>query len=238
MSRAAAAFAAALALSSCASGFGPAVGPGVGAPEAGAPVAVALLGADGDRLFVGEPRARRLDRRADLDPNATLIAPGVALVAEPAEGAPAYVSNSLGGALARRFAGHTPLDRALAAPEVFFATPILLPPATPDDPLIVDWTIRRPGRPPLGAVYAQRRLTGPRGATLWLRLSASDAEHIALQTAAGIEATPEIRLAVARAAARAEIAETPSPRANPRARSGEPTLDGRPAPRPRPRPRR
>lgn len=191
-----------------------------------------VLGADGAVFTAEDPRAPRVIRRADLDVAATMIAPDVALVARPATGAPAYVSNLLGDALIRRFAGHAPLDQALGAAEVFVITPRLAAAPTYSGALVVDWTVATDRGAPLGAVYAERRLTGTVTTNPWTALTPEDAEHIALQTAAELTATPAVRDAVVRAAAQAALDATPSPAIRP-GRGDDGAAPATPAPRPR-----
>ena len=104
-----------LALAGCAPAFTappdhPALTPAEPAP------AQVVVTEDGRLETREDPYAPRALRRAGHDVQATLLAPGVALVVEPAVGAPIYVSNVLAAALVRRFGGHLPADEAMAAP--------------------------------------------------------------------------------------------------------------------------
>lgn len=219
-------------------------GEGVSAPEAGA-------GADpfaGQRLFVtdqgirveDDPYTRRVARLADIDVFTTLLAPDVALVVEPAEGAPARVSNLLGGALVRRFAGDLDKTQALGAAKVFLIQPVLAEDAARfDGVLVVDWRLRSETAEEIGAVYASRRLSGAVRTSPWDAFTADDAEFIALQSAAQILETDAVRraLTAARDIALLENAPTPVLRAQPE--TAEPPPAGsattqRPAPRPAP----
>lgn len=182
------------------------------------PVPAQVVVTEDGRLEAREdPYAPRALRRADHDVQATLLAPGVALVVEPAAGAPVYVSNLLAAALVRRFGGHLPTDEAMAAPVAFLIRPHVSPEAlTQEARLVVDWRLRSEDGGDLGAVYAARRVTGEvtRGDP-WTAVSAVDAEHVALQTAAHlIDATP-IRAALAAGALEAEVATTPTPAPRP-----------------------
>ena len=109
--------AAILALAGCTPGF---VSPPDEPPAApAAPTERIILTEDGAVRTEEDPFSPRALRRADHDVQATTIARGVALVVEPAEGAPIYVSNLLAAALVRRFAGHQSMEEAMAAPVVF-----------------------------------------------------------------------------------------------------------------------
>lgn len=201
----------------------------------GEPAQRVFIGGDGEMILETDPFAPRTSRRADADVNATLIAKDVALVVEPAEGAPVYLSNRLAGALVRRFAGHILMRDALSAEEVFLIRPVIAPEGlTSDGVLIVDWRLRAQSGGDVGAVYAKRRLTGAvTGADPWTAVSDADIEHIALQTAAHLLASPDVAEAIATAAGVAALDRTPTPTARPFA-AGE-AAPGR-APRPRPKP--
>ena len=80
---------------------------------------------DGTVEYEYDPYARSAVRRADHDIYVTLLARDVALVVEPAVGAPVGVSNMLASALVRRFAGELPLKEALGAPKVFIIQPFV-----------------------------------------------------------------------------------------------------------------
>lgn len=206
-------------------------------PPPAPPEARLMLNEEGIIVAEADPYARRALRRADHDLQATTIARGVTLVAEPAEGAPVYVSNLLNAALARRFGGHLPVKDALAAPVVFLIRPVVSEEAlTAEGRIIVDWLLRTETGEPVGVVYAARRLTGAmeRGDP-WTAVSPADAEHVAIQTAANILEAPAIREALARGAVDAAISRTPSP--TPRPKRAEPPSAAPPAaapPAPRP----
>ena len=195
-----------------------------------------LLGESGQLIEEPNPFAPRASRRADYDLNATLVARDVALVVEPAAGAPIYVSNRLGAALVRRFAGHLLLKEALGAERVFLIQPVVSPDAlTQSGLLVVDWRIRAEEGGDVGAIYAQRRVSGAvTGADPWSALTNEDVELIALQTAAHLIEAPAIRDALAAAAAISTLERTPTPAARPFGEAGGPAP--RTAPRPAKRP--
>lgn len=205
-----------------------------------------ILTDDGQLVAETDPYASRPLRRADIDLQATTLAPGVSLVVEPAEGAPIYVSNLLAAALVRRFSGHMSVESAMAAPVVFLIRPVVSEEAlTAEGRLVVDWLVRTEEGEPVGAVYAARRATGvvERGDP-WTAASPDDVEHIALQTAANLLETPAVQEAVERGAVEAAIARAPSPsprpeRATPVDRlSGDPKRAPKDAPPPVVRPAR
>lgn len=203
--------AAILALAGCTPGF---VSPPDEPPAApAAPTERIILTEDGAVRTEEDPFSPRALRRADHDVQATTIARGVALVVEPAEGAPIYVSNLLAAALVRRFAGHQSMEEAMAAPVVFLIRPsVASDAATADGKLVVDWTLKSEDGAPLGAVYATRRLTGAmQGVDPWTAVSAEDAEFIALQTAAHLMEVGAVRAALASGAAEAKTALVPTP---------------------------
>lgn len=169
---------------------------------------------DGGVIRVEEdPFSRRAIRRADHDAHVTLISDNVALVVEPQPDAPAEISNLLGAALVRRFRGQLPVAEALAVPRVFFIQPLFSAEATRQTgKIVVDWRLRTAEGAPVGAVYATRRLSGSmRNGDPLTAFSVADAEHIALQTAAFLLDTPEIRAAMVDAQSLATIDETPAP---------------------------
>lgn len=188
-----------------------------------------FLTAEGGVRIEDDPYAPRPVRRADYDQNVTLLAPNVALVVQPAIGAPVGVSNMLGAALVRRFAGALRMKEALAAAKVFVIQPRIGGGGSgEDDALIVDWRLRSEKAEDVGLVYASRRLTGaPTEADPWAAFTSGDAEHIAFQTAAHLMETPAIRAALIGARGNAVLERTPSPRAKP---------GKTPPPPPRPRP--
>lgn len=203
--------AALLALAGCAPGF---VSPPAEQPPApAAPTARIILTEEGAVRLEEDPFSPRALRRADYDVQATKIARGVALVVQPAEGAPVYVSNLLAAALVRRFSGHQSMEEAMASPVVFLIRPsVASDAATADGKLVVDWTLTTEGGAPVGAVYAARRLTGAmRGADPWTAVSAEDAEFIALQTAAHLMEVEAVRAALASGAAEAKTSLVPTP---------------------------
>ncbi|MEM7547029.1 MAG: hypothetical protein AAF367_15985 [Pseudomonadota bacterium] len=220
----------ALGLLLCLAGCG---GQGFTSPPANPPVAETpvaderlILEQDQRTIRVEQnPYARRPSRRADYDVNATLIAENVALVAEPAEGAPIYVSNLLGAALARRFAGQLPLNEAMGAAEVFLIKPVVSgETAATDGIVVVDWLIRSERGEQVGAVFASRRLTGAIGnASFWDAFTVDDAEFIAIQTAAQIAGVQSIRDALANAAVISAVDAIPAPLARPEAAPAAPT---------------
>jgi hypothetical protein len=187
------------------------------------------------------PFARRPVRRADHDVAATLIARDVALVVEPAQGVPVYVSNLLGAALVRRFAGHVPLDEALGAAEVFLVQPVVSDDgATQTGVLVVDWLIQSERGAQLGAVFASRRLSGAVSESdPWQAFTPDDAEFLALQVAGELAQVGPIRLALENAETRATLDRIPTPIERPRPdvdlleTNTPPPLNGR-TPQPRP----
>jgi len=202
-----------LALAACDQGFTP---PPADPPVVAPPVADERLFLEDDKQSVRveqNPYARRPSRRADYDVNATLVAENVALVMQPAVGAPIYVSNLLGAALARRFAGQLPLDRAMGAAEVFLMQPVVSgASATQNGAVVVDWVIRTERGETVGAIFATRRLSGAVGtSSFWDAFAPDDAEFIALQTAAQIVEVDSIRNALSDAAAKTIVDATPSP---------------------------
>lgn len=208
----------ALALGGCVPGLtGP---PETPPPPPAAPGERLTLNADGLIVAEADPYSRRALRRADHDIQATTLARGVSLVAEPADGPPIYVSNLLTAALVRRFSGHMPVETAMAAPVVFLIRPVVSEDAlTGEGRIVVDWLVRAEDGTPVGVVYAARRASGAMtGDDPWTAVSAADAEHIALQTAATLIENPKIRDAIDRAAVTAAIALTPTPQPRPRPR--------------------
>lgn len=171
---------------------------------------------DGTVEYEYDPYARSAVRRADHDIYVTLLARDVALVVEPAVGAPVGVSNMLASALVRRFAGELPLKEALGAPKVFIIQPFVDGDSMASSgTAVVDWLLRDEQKRDVGAVYAARRLTGVTdGKDPWQAFTFDDAEHVALQTAAHLIETEAVRdaVALARGAAALEAAPTPAPR--------------------------
>lgn len=172
---------------------------------------------DGTVEYENDPYARTAVRRADHDLYVTLLSRDVALVVEPAKGAPVGVSNMLASALVRRFAGELPLNEALNAPKLFIIQPVVSGDgATVNGTLVVDWRLRDEEKRDIGVVYAARRLSGVTdGKDPWLAFTFDDAEHIALQTAAHLIDTPQVRDAVALARGTAVLEATPTPRKRP-----------------------
>ncbi len=172
---------------------------------------------DGTVEYENDPYARSVVRRADHDIYVTLLSRDVALVVEPAIGAPVGVSNMLASALVRRFAGELPLKEALGASKVFIIQPFVSgDSATINGTLVVDWRLRDERKRDVGVVYAARRLSGVIGGKdPWLAFTFDDAEHIALQTAAHLLETPEVQNAVANARNTAVLEATPAPRKRP-----------------------
>lgn len=222
-----------------------ACGPALTPPPGEAPVLersersdLVLVADDGEVTVGADPYAPAAARRADYDVNATLIARDVALVVEPATRAPIYVSNLLGGALVRRFGGHLPLNQALGAEEVFFIRPALSGGPVHSGFVIVDWAIWTEDRDLIGVVYAERRLSGAVESDPWDAFTRGDAEHLALQAASDLVATPAISEAIMRATDRAALKRTPTPAARPQAPGAPSRLAAASAPRPTARPRR
>ena len=181
---------------------------------------------EGQRLFLTEdgvrveddPYARRTVRQAEHDVHATLLAKDVALVVEPAEGAPIRVSNLLGAALVRRFAGELDEREALSAAKVFLIRPLVaLDGARYDGVLLVDWRLRAETARDVGAVYATRRLSGVIRRDPWDAFTPEDAEFIALQTAAQILETEAVRNSLIAARDVAVFDRAPTPTLRPRA---------------------
>lgn len=172
---------------------------------------------DGAVEFENDPYARSKVRHADHDIYVTLLSRDVALVVEPAIGAPVGVSNMLASALVRRFAGELPLKEALGASKVFIIQPFVSSDGgTISGKLVVDWRLRDESKRDVGVVYATRRLSGATdGKDPWLAFTFDDAEHIALQTAAHLGETQDVRHAVALARGSAVLEATPSPRKRP-----------------------
>lgn len=172
---------------------------------------------DGAVEYENDPYARSEVRRADHDIYVTLLSRDVALVVEPATGAPVGVSNMLASALVRRFAGELPLNAALGAPKLFIIKPFVNGDSmTSSGTLIVDWVLRDGGKKDVGVVYATRRLSGVTdGKDPWQAFTFDDAEHVALQTAAHLIDTAEVRDAVALARGTAVLEATPTPRKRP-----------------------
>ncbi len=198
-----------------------------------------ILDADKSVRVERNPFARQTVRRADYDIAATLLAKDVALVVEPAEGVPIYVSNQLGAALIRRFAGHLPMKEALAAAEVFFVQPVVSgDSATLNGVLVVDWLIRSQRGQELGAVFASRRLSGTLNTSdPWQAFTADDAEFLAIQVAAELAQVGPIRAALENAETLAELDRIPTPVARPRPDTDKPATPAVPNGRvPLPRP--
>ncbi len=190
-------------------------------PDLGPPVVEPLyrwwLSDDGTVEYENDPYARSDVRRADHDIYVTLLSRDVALVVEPATGAPVGVSNMLASALVRRFAGELPLSEALGAPKVFIIKPFVNGDGMASTgTLVVDWVLRDEGKRDVGVVYAARRLSGVTdGKDPWQAFTFDDAEHVALQTAAHLTNTAEVRDAVALARGTAALEATPTPRKRP-----------------------
>lgn len=172
---------------------------------------------DGTVEYENDPYARADVRRADHDIYVTLLSRDVALVVEPAVGAPVGVSNMLASALVRRFAGELPLKEALRAPKLFIIQPFVSGDGmTSTGTMVVDWLLRDEGKRDVGAVYATRRLTGVTdGKDPWKAFTFDDAEHVALQTAAHLIETEAVRDAVALARGTAALEATPTPAPRP-----------------------
>ena len=171
---------------------------------------------DGAVEYENDPYARSDVRRADYDIYVTLLSRDIALVVEPAAGAPVGVSNMLASALVRRFAGELPLQEALSASKVFIIRPFVNGDSMASSgTAVVDWLLRDEQKRDVGAVYATRRLSGfTDGRDPWQAFTFDDAEHVALQTAAHLLETQAVRdaVALARGTAVLEAAPTPSPR--------------------------
>ncbi len=172
---------------------------------------------DGAVEYENDPYARSDVRRADHDIYVTLLSRDVALVVEPAAGAPVGASNMLASALVRRFAGELPLQEALGASKVFIIQPFVNSESmTSSGTLIVDWVLRDERKRNVGVVYAARRLSGVTdGRDPWQAFTFDDAEHVALQTAAHLTDTAEVRDAVDLARGTAALEATPAPRKRP-----------------------
>ena len=172
---------------------------------------------DGTVEYENDPYARSSVRRADHDIYVTLLSRDVALVVEPAVGAPAGVSNMLASALVRRFAGELPVKEALGAPKVFIIRPYLNSDSMASSgTAVVDWLLRDEQKRDVGAVYAARRLSGATdGRDPWQAFTFDDAEHVALQTAAHLIETKAVRDAVALARGTAVLEAAPAPRKRP-----------------------
>lgn len=168
---------------------------------------------DGRVEYETDPYQRRPVRRGEHDIYVTLLARDVALVVEPAKGAPVGVSNMLASALVRRFAGELPLKEALSAAKVFIIQPVVSSDgARLNGALVVDWRLRDERKTDIGVVYAARRLSGAIDQNdPWKALTYDDAEHIALQTAAHLVETPDVRAAVFFANTVARVDATPTP---------------------------
>lgn len=134
-----------------------------------------------------------------------LLAPGVALFVEPAEGASPHVSNLLAGALVRRFGGHVPAAQALAAGRVVTARAALS--EETDGATVVTWRFRDERGQVLAVAAASRRMAD--------EATARDAESIALQIAAQLEESAPFRRALTLASAVARLDRTPSPARRP-----------------------
>ncbi len=193
----------------------PPAGPVAATPEE--PLYRWWLTEDGTVAYENDPYARTAVRRAEHDIYVTLLSRDVALVVEPAKGAPVGVSNMLASALVRRFAGELPLNEALNAPKLFIIQPVVSADgATINGTLVVDWRLRDEEKRDIGVVYAARRLSGVTdGKDPWQAFTFDDAEHVALQTAAHLIDTPEVRAAVALARGTAVLEATPTPRRRP-----------------------
>ncbi len=172
---------------------------------------------DGAVEYENDPYARSDVRRADHDIYVTLLSRDVALVVEPAAGAPVGASNMLASALVRRFAGELPLQEALGASKVFIIQPFVNSESmTSSGTLFVDWVLRDERKRNVGVVYAARRLSGVTdGRDPWQAFTFDDAEHVALQTAAHLTDTAEVRDAVDLARGTAAVEATPTPRKRP-----------------------
>ncbi|MEM7270325.1 MAG: hypothetical protein AAF401_13890 [Pseudomonadota bacterium] len=175
------------------------------------------LADDGTVEYEEDPYTRRQVRRADHDVFVTLLARDVALVVEPAVGAPIGVSNMLAAALVRRFAGQLPLKEALGASKVFLIRPqVSGDSAEINGSVVVDWRLRNDRRGDVGVVYASKRLSGfRREDDPWSAFTYDDAEHIALQSASQLLEAPEVRAAVETARNLAKIEASPNPRPRP-----------------------
>lgn len=225
---------AALIAAGCARAFTPP--PQSPPPPPPEPLSRVIVDDSGEIRAEEDPFSARALRRADHDLQATMIAPDVSLVVEPAANAPIYVSNMLSAALVRRFAGHMPVEDALAAPVVFLIRPMIAADAaTINGKLVVDWALRTERGKPVGAVYAARRLSGAvSNGDPWTAVTPEDAEFIAFQAAANLKETTAIREAIARAAVDARVALTPTPAPRPVTVTKQ---GSQPAPRFAPKPR-
>lgn len=192
------------------------------------------FGRDGGLMIAPDPFDRADVRRADHEIFVTRMAPGVALIVRPQMEAPAEASNLLASALVRRFDGRLPDDVALSEQRLFIATPYLdADGAAATGTLVVDWVLTDAAGASVGAVWAERRLSGVmRDGRPLTALTADDAEHIALQSAAQMLETDAVRAAVARAAVGAAIDAVPPPAPRP---FDDVEVARAPAPAPRPR---
>lgn len=151
-----------------------------------------------------DPFAPAAARAADLDAFATLAAPGVGLVVEPAAGATPRVANLIGGAVVRRFAGHVERGLALGAGRVLTLAPQL---TLRGAELVADFRLRDERGADLAAFYALARLPAPGLAAF----GPETAERLAFQAAALLKGEGPAGDALRAAAALASIEATPDP---------------------------
>ncbi len=155
-----------------------------------------------------DPHAPRPALRADIQTFATLAAPGVGLVVEPAEGGTVWIANLIGGALVRRFAGHVEPGLALGAGRVLSLAPRL---ALRGADLVATFRLRDERGRELAAFFAVVRLAAPN-----LRaFGPAEAERLAFQAAALLLGEGPAADALRDAAALAAIDATPDPAPRP-----------------------
>ncbi|MGB0506536.1 MAG: hypothetical protein ACPGGK_10105 [Pikeienuella sp.] len=200
---------------------------------------------DGNVRVEADPYAPRTALKGEYDTFVTRLAPGVAMVVEPAVGAPAEVSNLLGDALVRRFGGRLPGVTALDTQRILLIRPhISQDKGTINGSLIVDWRLADQSGKALGAVFAQRKLTGviTNGDPL-TAITRQDAEMISIQTASHLLEFAPVVDAINDTQTLAMIETTPAPRVRPqsviktaaiRATLNNPTPNTGQAPRKRP----
>jgi hypothetical protein len=173
---------------------------------------------DGGIRVEPDPYAPRTALEGEYDTFVTRLAPGVAMVVEPAVGAPPVISNLLGDALVRRFGGRLPGATALDTQRLLLIRPhISQEKGANTGVLIVDWRLADQTRAPLGAVFAQRKLTGVMiGDDPLTALTRQDAEMISIQTASHLLEFAPVVEAINDAQTLAMIELIPAPKQRPK----------------------
>lgn len=172
---------------------------------------------DGGIRIETDPYAPRTALKGEYETFVTRLAPGVAMIVEPAVGAPPVVSNMLGDALVRRFGGRLPGATALDTQRLLLIRPhISQDRGAISGSLIVDWRLADQRGAPLGAVFAQRSLTGViTGDDPLTALTRKDVEMISIQTASHLLEFAPVVQAINDTQALAMIETTPVPKRRP-----------------------